>query len=246
MARTHCDTPLIFNCGDWCCTQTTLYIFFIEIILEKKKMILQLFGLNFSFEIAQKHWTQTLKQSLLWWNHGKPFLSIAKKVIVWWLIMLVAKDNANPKWLLVMENVAIKDSVTKNVMIEKLIKNVTTKMWQLKDGKQKCGDWKLATKNMTIESCGDWNMWLLKHVVTKIYRNWILWQLKTCDDQNVWRPNSYNNWNFNDQIPGATERCFNRHKIYNDRIGSNFCHSQTYPEQLKSAFDLNWLKLTLH
>jgi hypothetical protein len=54
--------------------------------------------------------------------------------------MLVAKDNANPKWLLVMENVAIKDSVTKNVMIEKLIKNVTTKMWQLKDGKQKCGD----------------------------------------------------------------------------------------------------------
>jgi hypothetical protein len=59
--------------------------------------------------------------------------------------MLVAKDNANPKWLLVMENVAIKDSVTKNVMIEKLvikqlIKNVTTKMWQPKDGKQKCGD----------------------------------------------------------------------------------------------------------
>lgn len=154
-------------------------------------MILQLFGVNFVFEIAQKHCTKTLKQSLLWWNYGKPFLSIIKKIIVWSLIMLVAKDNANPKWLLVTKNVPIENSVTKNVMIEKLaIENVATeswqtKMWWLKTNDQKHDNRKLwRTKHVAIKICCDQNSWQSNFVTTKnmwwpkCVASKFFWQLK--------------------------------------------------------------------
>jgi hypothetical protein len=71
-------------------------------------------------------------------------LSIIKKVIVWSLIVLAAKDNANPKWLLVTKNVPIENSVTKNVMIENVaIERWQTKMWQLKTNDQKHDNRKL-------------------------------------------------------------------------------------------------------
>jgi hypothetical protein len=101
-------------------------------------------------------------------------------------------------------------------MIENVaIERWQTKMWQLKTNDQKHDNRKLwRPKHVAIKMCCDQNSW-----------QWILWQLKTCDDRNVWRPNSFDNWNFNDQIPGEIKRHFNRHKVYNDQIGSNFCCS---------------------
>jgi hypothetical protein len=49
----------------------------------------------------------------------------------------VAKKNGDPKWLLMMEKLAIKNSTIKNVVT----KNVMIESWQ--------------PKNVVIESCGD-------------------------------------------------------------------------------------------
>jgi hypothetical protein len=50
--------------------------------------------------------------------------------------MLVAKENIDPKWLLMKKKLETKNSMMKNVVIKKL-----------------------ATENVAIESCGNQNLW---------------------------------------------------------------------------------------
>jgi len=82
---------------------------------------------NFPIFLDQKLWMKTLKQHLL---------SITQGVIVRQLIMLMAKDNDDPKWLSTMEKLAIENSMTKKITTKKLtIENLMTK---------KCGDGKFG------------------------------------------------------------------------------------------------------